>query len=445
MGSTVGAFLLALLICLCEASSDKDFSFSFLPENEGEEQIPSKANTKQDKEGVAADEEAARGLQTQMLAEAKKVEEAVRRLGSLRSSDKQEEETNQQGVVVSKAGALLLCSLYPDKSQLPEYCEGARVIGLDIDEDAAKKRKNDETSVTSKGVSDQDVGEKEESEMESALEEKIITKSTNKFQLLEHEHRYKKEESNQLTSIPSWLRSLGFRNFLQEEGESYGRPVGSYQTSNPAWYHTQQQGSPYQPYLQHLHLPLQHPGLPLQHPQQPAQHLHLHLPESTQLSSTNPDCQPGNFFKIEGKKYFLCESGSDATGENEEGAKSRPKRNSFLAWPFPTKVCPNQLSRSFFYLHIFHPDQDVDIQNILFLLLSFFDFPRCGRLALALASPCPTTCSTRSTSTSTSTRSTRTCPSSTSSCSPEATLSSRSGNRLRPAEATSSAPALLTR
>jgi len=338
MGSTVGAFLLAMLICSCQASLDKEFSFSFLPDDEGEQGMPSKESMKQDKEEVDA-----RDLQTQMLSEAKKVEEAVKRLGSLSSSDKNEKQ--EEGVVVSKAGALLLCSLYPEKSQMPEYCEGAKV-GEGEDEDNLEKKKKDEISVSSRGVSEES-GTKEEKP--SALLKEIITKSTNKPKLLAFDpHRRETEpESDQLTLVQSWLRKLGFMQAVQGERQSFGIPVGIYQTPSPAWYYNQQHGSPYQPYH------LQHPGL---HLQQPAQHLHLHLPESTQLSSTNPDCQPGNFFTIEGKKYFLCQSGSDATGEEEEGAKSRQKRNSMLTWPFPTKVWPSSFSLEFPLPHyLFNP------------------------------------------------------------------------------------------
>ena len=358
MASPVGIFLLVLLSCKCEGSSDKDFSFSFLPEVEAEQQIPSNtlANTKQDKEGLKTDEVGSRGLQTQMLAEATKVEKAVRRLG-LRSSVSQEQDMKHQGVLVSKAGALLLCSLFPDKSQLPEYCEGTNAIGkvregVDSNQDSMKKSKDG-------NFSDQDVSDKEElgrnKELLSALEEEETTKPKVQFLQMgqlstavenyrpknEQQQSYNNQGSNQLNLVPTWLRTLGFRSFLQPlqgQGQSYGIPVESYPTSSPLWYHNQPHVSPYQPYQQHLRVPLQqYPHLPLQHLQQPPQHLHLHLPESTQLPSTNPDCQPGNVFHIEGKKYFLCQSGSGAI-EKEEGANSRQKRNSMLAWPFPNKV-----------------------------------------------------------------------------------------------------------
>ena len=343
MAATVNAFCLALIICSCLAvSSTKDFSFSFLPENEGGEEMPGKALINQDEEKGLATQEASRDLKTKMLAEAKKVEDAVRRFGLLRSS----EEEKNQGVVVSKAGALLLCSLFPEEAELPDYCAGDNVVGKVREGVDAGEESKDENSPTNKEVSDQDAEDKEGTKEE-------LTKPENKYQLLDMEQStganknkqkkiYNNQGNNQMT-VPGWLRTLGFRNFLQPQhgqGQSYGMPVGSYQTPSPLWYHNPI--SPYQSYQQHLHLQhLQQPPQVLQQPtlhlQQPSQHLHLHLPERTQMSSTNPDCQPGNFFNLEGKEYFLCEGGAEAT-EKEEGVKSRKKRNSMLTWPLPTKV-----------------------------------------------------------------------------------------------------------
>ena len=326
----VSSFILALLICACRPNSDKDFSFSFLPEDEGEQEM----SIKQEKELKADEVDARRGLQTQLLAEAKKVEEAVKRLGSLRRSDNDIKSDNdmKQGVVVSKAGALLLCSLFPDKSELPDYCEGANVLGkvragVDSDEDAARNS-NDDISVTRK---DQDVNEKKE---RGTKESAIVPKN-------EQQQIYNNQGISKITSVPHWLWTLGFESFLQPQqgpGQSYGRPAGSYHTPSPSWYHNQHQVSPYQPYQQHLQLAHQYPRLPIQTVQQPAQHLHLHLPQGNHLPSTSHDCQSANFFFIEGKKFFLCQSGSSDVAEKDEGVKTRQKRNSMMAWPFPAKV-----------------------------------------------------------------------------------------------------------
>ena len=119
--------------------------------------MPGKALINQDEEKGLATQEASRDLKTKMLAEAKKVEDAVRRFGLLRSS----EEEKNQGVVVSKAGALLLCSLFPEEAELPDYCAGDNVVGKVREGVDAGEESKDENSPTNKEVSGQDAEDKE--------------------------------------------------------------------------------------------------------------------------------------------------------------------------------------------------------------------------------------------------------------------------------------------
>merc|ERR1719208_698223 len=131
----ISIFSLALIFSsFCLASSTKDFSYSFLREDGKDKEAQNKAVDEPEagKEAVELREEGvdSRDLQSQLLDEANKVEEAVRRLGSFRGSDKQEgkeqykdkdkEEEEKVEVVVSKSEAVLLCSFFKDRARLPD-------------------------------------------------------------------------------------------------------------------------------------------------------------------------------------------------------------------------------------------------------------------------------------------------------------------------------------
>ena len=315
----ISIFSLALIFSsFCLASSTKDFSYSFLREdkdNDKEAQNKAVDEPEAGKEAVELREEGvdSRDLQAQLLDEANKVEEAVRRLGSFRGSDKQEgkeqhkdkdKEEEKVEVVVSKSEAVLLCSFFKDRARLPEYCESEEgALGKEKDGQEAFK-KNDDRHQEGKRDTAVDV--------ETLAVKKDSTKLINNPQLLEVVHvdnvvgpqRQRQQlmayqnPSNRWDSVSNMLRTFGFQRFLypaQRHKNFMGSPYGFQQASSPAWYPAQPQTSPYEAFMSNLHLQ-----------RLPHQHLHIHMSQGM---------------------------GSDLTNQ-EENVKSRKKRNSMLPWPF---------------------------------------------------------------------------------------------------------------
>merc|ERR1719208_523007 len=316
----ISIFSLALIFSsFCLASSTKDFSYSFLREDGKDKEAQNKAVDEPEagKEAVELREEGvdSRDLQSQLLDEANKVEEAVRRLGSFRGSDKQEgkeqyedkfKEEEKVEVVVSKSEAVLLCSFFKDRARLPfpEYCESEEgALGKEKDGQEAFK-KNDDRHQEGKRDTAVDV--------ETLAVKKDSTKLINNPQLLEAVHvdnvvgpkRQRQQPmtshdpSNRWDSVSKMLRTFGFQRFLypaQRHKNFMGSPYGFQQASSPAWYPAQPQTSPYEAFMSNLHLQ-----------RLPHQHLHIHMSQGM---------------------------GSDFTNQ-EENVKSRKKRNSMLPWPF---------------------------------------------------------------------------------------------------------------
>ena len=111
----IAIFSLALIFSsFCLASSTKDFSYSFLREDGNDKEAQNKAVDEPEagKEAVELREERvdSRDLQAQLLDEANKVEEAVRRLGSFRGSDKQE--GKEQAQIIAERLLFLTCKAF---------------------------------------------------------------------------------------------------------------------------------------------------------------------------------------------------------------------------------------------------------------------------------------------------------------------------------------------
>ena len=314
----ISIFSLALIFSsFCLASSTKDFSYSFLREDGKDKEAQNKAVDEPEagKEAVELRKEGvdSRDLQAQLLDEANKVEEAVRRLGSFRGSDKQEgkeqhkdkyKEEEKVEVVVSKSEAVLLCSFFKDRARLPEYCESEEgALGKEKDGKEAFN-KNDDRHQEGKRDTAVDV--------ETLAVKRDSTKLINNPQLAEVVHvdnvvgpkrqrqqpMASQDPSNQWDSVSNMLRTFGFQRFLypaQRHKNFMGSPHGFQQASSPAWYPAQPQTSPYEAFMSNLHLQ-----------RLPHQHLHIHMSQGM---------------------------GSDLTNQ-EENVKSRKKRNSMLPWPF---------------------------------------------------------------------------------------------------------------
>merc|ERR1719322_1748459 len=234
----------------------------------------------------------------QLLDEANKVEEAVRRLGSFRGSDKQEgkeqyedkyKEEEKVEVVVSKSEAVLLCSFFKDRARLPfpEYCESEEgALGKEKDGQEAFK-KNDDRHQEGKRDTGVDV--------ETLAVKKDSTKLINNPQLAEVVHvdnvvgpkRQRQQPmtshdpSNQWDSVSNMLRTFGFQRFLypaQRHKNFMGSPYGFQQASSPAWYPAQPQTSPYDAFMSNLHLQ-----------RLPHQHLHIHMSQGMGSDLTNQE------------------------------------------------------------------------------------------------------------------------------------------------------------
>ena len=154
LANKIAIFSLALIFSsFCLASSTKDFSYSFLREDGNDKEVQNKAVDEPEAGKEAVEGVVSRDLQAQLLDEANKVEEAVRRLGSFRGSDKQEgkeqykdkdKEEEKVEVVVSKSEAVLLCSFFKDRARLPEYCESEEgALGKEKDGQEAFKKNED--------------------------------------------------------------------------------------------------------------------------------------------------------------------------------------------------------------------------------------------------------------------------------------------------------------